>query len=148
MKTNSRSGSPTGSRSLRSTRSELFRKHLLDSAYIQPDRRAHDRDDDSRRRYKRATLDSEAKLRAPSKLGVDAQVQNLSAGGCCLKLKFGSFAIGETVWFKVAGIENWQGTVRWIDGATIGVEFDRPLYPAVFDHLVAQNKRVSVDTAA
>lgn len=134
--------------SITSPKSARFRRDLIESAYIRDDRRKHDREDESRRRYERAEIDTEAKLRAPARVGVDARVHNLSAGGCCLELHFGSFVIGETVWFKVEGVENWKGSVRWIDGKRIGVEFDQPFYPAVFEHIVSSNRAVELERAA
>lgn len=134
--------------SIKSAHAARFRERLLASGYIQDDRRQEDRGDAARRNHKRAEIDAKAKLRAPSKLSADARVQNLSAGGCCLQLLCGSFKIGETVWFKMDGVENWMGTVRWIDGSLVGVEFAQPFYPAVFEHIVSLNKPVELDQAA
>lgn len=134
--------------SIKSAEARRFRERLLESGYIQDDRRKEDRGDEARRRYERAALEAKAKLRAPSKLSLDARVQNLSAGGCCLELLFGSFKIGETVWFKMEGVENWMGTVRRIDGSLVGVEFAQPFYPAVFEHIVSLNKPVEFERAA
>lgn len=79
---------------------------------------------------------------------MDARVKDLSAGGCCLELLFGSCTIGETVWFKIEGVEIWMGTVRWVDGCLVGVEFDQPFYPAVFEHIVSLNKPLEMEQAA
>jgi len=87
-------------------------------------------------------------LRAQSRLSIDAHVQNFSAGGCCLEVLLGSYKIGETVWFKIAGVESSMGTVRWIDESLVGVEFAQPFDPAVFEHIVSLNKLEELERAA
>jgi hypothetical protein len=41
-----------------------------------------------------------------------------------------------------------QGTVRWVDGNKVGVEFDRPFYQALFELLAQSNKAVTIAKAA
>lgn len=135
-------------RSTSLSKSSRSLKYLIDGAYIQEDRRRHDRDDGSRRRHERAQVNADATLRAPARVGVDARVHNLSAGGCCLELQFGSFQLGEAVWFKVEGVESWKGTVRWIDAGRVGVEFDHPFFPAVFDQMISLNNPVALERVA
>ena len=59
---------------------------------------------------------------------------NVSPTGC--KIEFVERpSVGERVWLKFEGLEAIQSTVRWVDGHYGGVEFDRPLYPAIFDRI-------------
>lgn len=43
--------------------------------------------------------------------------------------------VGDRVWLKFDGLEGLEASVRWLDGAYGGVEFDRPLHSAVFDRI-------------
>lgn len=49
---------------------------------------------------------------------------------------------GETLWVKFDGLTALESTVRWINGFSVGLEFFRPIYPAVFDLLIV---RLSAD---
>jgi hypothetical protein len=49
-------------------------------------------------------------------------------------------AIGERIWIKFDNLDALEGTVRWVDGHTGGVQFERPLHEAVFQRLVAASK--------
>ena len=46
----------------------------------------------------------------------------------------------DMIWITFPGLEALQGKVCWIDEWIAGVEFDRPLHPAVFD-MVEQRMR-------
>jgi hypothetical protein len=48
--------------------------------------------------------------------------------------------VGERVWVKFDGLEAIEGSVRWVDGHTGGVQFTRPLHEAVFERLAASPK--------
>lgn len=62
-------------------------------------------------------------------------ISNLSAEGC----RFESFALtlhaGDLVVINPEGIEGLCGRVRWVKGHSAGIEFERPLYTPVFEHL-------------
>ncbi len=40
---------------------------------------------------------------------------------------------GDIIWISFPGLESLQARVCWSEGWTAGVQFDRPLYPSVFD---------------
>jgi hypothetical protein len=40
------------------------------------------------------------------------------------------------VWVKFDGLDAMEGQVIWVAGFVAGVEFIRPMHPAVFDALV------------
>ncbi len=62
-------------------------------------------------------------------------ISDLSAEGC----RFESFALtlhaGDLVVINPEGIEGICGKVRWVKGHSAGIEFERPLYAPVVDHL-------------
>jgi PilZ domain-containing protein len=46
--------------------------------------------------------------------------------------------VGEQMMLKFDGLEVLQSEVCWIDGFIVGLKFERPLHPAVFDLLLAR----------
>jgi hypothetical protein len=46
--------------------------------------------------------------------------------------------LGETVWIKFDGLEALESIVRRTDGFLVGIEFIRPLHPAVFQSIVTK----------
>lgn len=79
------------------------------------------------------------KLRRRGHHNFSVQVFDLSPEGC--KLEFMERPqLDETVWVKFEGLELLEATVCWVDGLAVGVEFKRPIYPAVFDLLVTKLK--------
>ena len=65
------------------------------------------------------------------------QVYDISPEGC--KIEFVERPrLDETVWVKFEGLDAIASSVCWVEGHTAGVEFDRPMYPSVFDLLVSR----------
>jgi hypothetical protein len=60
---------------------------------------------------------------------------NLSATGCKVEM-VERLRIGEGVWIKFEGIEPQHATVFWVEPPAAGLQFDRPMHPAVFDSLI------------
>jgi hypothetical protein len=112
---------------------------LLESAHLQEDRRAQDRDEPARRREERLEVDAKAKLSLSVRDGFEGRLADLSANGCSFLDSSGAFKPGTEVWLKIGSLERWKGTVRWVNEDRVGVEFERPFHPAVFDHLVQSN---------
>jgi hypothetical protein len=121
---------------------------LIENARIEEDRRRSDRLEPDRRRSARAAVDATASLCISLRSGFEGRLNNLSADGCSLQLTFGSFMVGDLVWFRIESIQPWRGTVRWVNGDKVGVEFERPFYPAVFELLVKSHQPVTVSRAA
>ena len=121
---------------------------LFENARIEEDRRKRDRIEADRRRGERAAVDATASLCISMRNGIEGHLYNLSAQGCSLQLTFGSFMVGDAVWFRIESIQPWRGTVRWVNEDKVGVEFERPFYPAVFELLVKSHQPVSVSKAA
>ena len=65
------------------------------------------------------------------------RVYDASSHGC--RLEFVERPqVDDHVWVKFDGLEAIESRVRWVRGFVVGVEFVRPMYPAVFDALVAR----------
>ena len=48
--------------------------------------------------------------------------------------------IYERVWIKFDGLESIESTVCWIEGFTLGMMYENPIHPAVFDMLLNWSK--------
>jgi hypothetical protein len=79
-----------------------------------------------------------------SKFTVD--VHDISPRGCRLDTVERP-AVDEQVLVKFDSLEPIECHVRWIEGHETGVEFDRPIHPAVFDMLAARLKGIDEPTA-
>jgi hypothetical protein len=44
-------------------------------------------------------------------------------------------SIGERVWVKFDGLESLDSEVRWVEASAVGLNFNTPLHPAVFELL-------------
>lgn len=113
---------------------------LFDAAIPAAERRANEREGPSRRSAPRVALQAAVRLRGAAQGAVDATISNLSAGGCALILSRGEFGVGDLVTVKIEGVEHWSGTVKWRADKDVGIAFDRPFYPAVFEAIVALHK--------
>lgn len=63
------------------------------------------------------------------------EISDISREGCCVHMEHVYFHVGSRVLLRPQGMEIMRGVVRWICGSTAGVEFERPLYEPVVDHL-------------
>jgi len=66
---------------------------------------------------------------------VAGQLTNLASNGCRFADRTAQFKPGDVVAMRIGNLEEWPGTVRWAMEGEAGIEFDRPLHPAVVDHL-------------
>lgn len=62
---------------------------------------------------------------------------NVSTGGCRIVL-IEECERGEDVIARFPRLEPLGGLVRWTEGTTAGVEFARPIHPAVFDMMLSR----------
>lgn len=89
------------------------------------------------REVPRKSVAAEVKLRRSGELNYVVHAFDLSEKGC--KLEFVERPIiGEIVWVKFEGLAAIESTVRWTENFVVGLEFRRPLYPAVLETLVAR----------
>jgi hypothetical protein len=89
----------------------------------------------SARRAERVAVNAEVALRRASQLNYRVRAYDASPYGC--KLEFVERPeLEERVWVKFEGLDALEGLVCWADGFVVGVEFVRPIHPAVFEALV------------
>jgi hypothetical protein len=87
------------------------------------------------RRAERVALDVEVALRRSAQLKYRVRAYDASPYGC--KLEFVERPeLEERVWVKFEGLDSLEGLVCWVEGFVVGVEFVRPIHPAVFDALL------------
>jgi hypothetical protein len=80
-------------------------------------------------------LIAEVTLLRAGKSKYRVRVFDASPDGC--KLEFIERPdLGEFLFVKFEGMELLEARVCWIEGFTAGVEFRRPIHPAVFDNLI------------
>lgn len=94
-------------------------------------------------------IEGEVQLRRSGQHNYVVQVFDISQEGC--KIEFVERPrLDETVWVKFEGLEAVEATVCWVEGFSVGVEFLRPIYPAVFELLVERVREAqrAVDKAA
>jgi len=66
-------------------------------------------------------------------------VLDLCDSGCAVMPAFYAKA-GETVWIRFPGLESWEARIRWVAGERAGLEFARPLHPAVLTDLLRRSE--------
>jgi len=89
------------------------------------------------RKEERLQLSAAASLRRGGRDSYKTQLFDLTGVGCKIEFIERPKA-GELLWVKFAGLEPLEATVRWVDGFTGGLEFVRPIHPAVFDLLLVR----------
>lgn len=87
------------------------------------------------RKSARVSLRAEVQLRRSGHHHYVVSVHDISPEGC--RLEFVERPrLDETVWVKFEGLDAIESSVCWLRGSDVGIEFVRPIYPAVFDILV------------
>lgn len=103
-----------------------------------------------RPRNARAAVRMPATCRGSTGLRDEGWLEDISEVGCCFVTRATCFKVGSHVALRPGGLEGITGVVRWAQANRCGIEFSRPLYGAVFDHLCAQfakpGDRVTVET--
>lgn len=87
------------------------------------------------RRSRRLALAMPARCRMVSGYAEDVVIRDVSAEGCRIMGYALHVRPGTKVVVRPDGMEGLCGTVRWAAGPEAGVEFDRPLYPAIAEHM-------------
>jgi hypothetical protein len=77
---------------------------------------------------------------------LSAIVSNLSADGCCLTTDWQLLNPGQHITVRIGDLDGLPAQVRWVEGLSAGVAFDRSLYGPVLDHLVRQHSLVAAMT--
>ena len=84
------------------------------------------------RRAERVPLHADIDFRRPGDHRYRVQLLDFSALGCRIEVPV-QVSLDDIVWISLPGLESIQGYVCWVDGWIVGIEFDRPLYPSVFE---------------
>ena len=83
----------------------------------------------------RVAVNAEVALRRSAQLNYRVRAYGASPYGG--KLEFVERPdLDERVWVKFDGLEAMEGLVIWVESFAAGIEFVRPIHPAVFDTLV------------
>ena len=89
------------------------------------------------RRSVRFGLSAEITLRRAGHVGYRAKIFDVSAHGC--KAEFVERPeLDELVWVRFDGLEPLGALVCWVSGFEVGLEFESPIHPAVFEGLVSK----------
>lgn len=87
------------------------------------------------RRSRRLTLAMPARCRMLSGFLEDVVLRDVSTEGCRIMGFTLNLRPGSKIVVRPVGMEGLGATVRWAAGHEAGVEFDRPLYPAIPEHM-------------
>lgn len=83
------------------------------------------------RRYLRVPI----KVRRPGETWFRSHIADLSVDGFRLQ-SFMKLASGDMLWIMLPGFEGRRATVLWTRGHEAGCQFERPLHPAILDHII------------
>lgn len=89
----------------------------------------------SLRRAKRHMLVLPARCRSRSGFVDHVVISDLSEGGCRIDSLGLVLGVGDMVVVRPQALEGLTGVIRWTKGHSAGIEFDRPLYGPVVEHL-------------
>ena len=84
------------------------------------------------RRAERVTLRADIDFRRAGDHKYRVNILDFSPEGCRIEIPV-NVSPGDKIWISLPGIETIAGEARWVEGWTVGVLFERPLYPSVFD---------------
>ena len=94
-----------------------------------------DQDQGDERRSKRLGLAMPARCRMLSGFAEDVVIRDISEGGCRVASAVLRLRAGDRILLRPPGLEGLAGMVRWFERGEAGIEFERPLYVAVVEHL-------------
>ncbi len=89
------------------------------------------------RQHERVSLEAKILLRRTGRKNYFVQTMDVSPAGCRVDF-VDRPSVGERHWVKFDGLDALEGEVRWVEGFSAGLEFIRPIYPAVFELLLAK----------
>lgn len=96
------------------------------------------------RKDPRRKLDAKAIIRNTLQGRIGGKVLDISEHGCKLELGNEQGTPGDNVTIKLDGLESWPGVIRWVNGRTVGVQFQWPLHTSVVEHL---GRRIALEFA-
>ena len=87
------------------------------------------------RKSQRAPVTLSATCRTATGRSGDVVIVDLTAEGCRIFTRALGLSVGLQVRIRPANFEVIPGVVRWVAGGYAGIEFERPLYGPVAEHL-------------
>lgn len=91
------------------------------------------------RRAERVPLRADIDFRRAGDHRYRVNILDFSPEGCRIESPV-QVASDDTIWISLPGLESIRGRVCWVKGWTVGIQFDRPLYPSVF-HMMHERMR-------
>ena len=89
----------------------------------------------SGRLAERRHVEVPVKVRRPSENWSKSRVADLSVTGFRLQ-SFMKLTAGDYLWVMFPGFEGRRAQILWTRGHEAGCQFERPLHPAILDHIV------------
>ena len=86
-------------------------------------------------RAPRIAVDAEVLLWRSGQNNYRVRVYDASPNGCRIQFVERP-SLDERLWVRFGQLEGIEGQVCWVDGFVGGIQFVRPIHPAVFDRLV------------
>ena len=90
-----------------------------------------------RRRSERVRVTSSIRVRPIGGFNHEVELADVSTAGCRVGL-VEEVELGEPLIARFPELEPLVGAVRWKNAATAGLEFSKPMHPAVLDALVTR----------
>lgn len=87
------------------------------------------------RRAERFDISVQGRYRTGSGLARDVPILEISETGCRFFDKFGRLKAGDEMTLRIGSIGPVVATVRWCRDQITGVEFEKPLYGPIFEHI-------------
>lgn len=92
------------------------------------------------RKSDRIELKADIDVRRPGDHRYRAPILDFSPQGCRCEIPI-FVEPGDAIFLSLPGLETIEGKVRWVKEWLVGVEFNRPLHPAVFDMMKERMRR-------
>lgn len=87
------------------------------------------------RRAERTPTDIAAGVRERGRSGMDIEVVDFSTHGCRIEF-VGELIVGAHAWLKLPQLESWHTRVAWMGDGQAGLDFVKPLHPAVAELVI------------
>ncbi|MEP7315175.1 MAG: PilZ domain-containing protein [Sphingomicrobium sp.] len=93
-------------------------------------------------RPQRVPLSCEVSFRRHGDAAYRVDLIDFSREGCCISPPI-RLEPGASIWLRIPDIEATHGVVVWVREWRVGVKFDHPFHPAVFDLIVEKLSKPS-----
>jgi hypothetical protein len=93
----------------------------------------------------RKQLNADVVIRKVTQGMIGGRLIDISEQGCKIELRHSQVSPGQKITIKLSDMELWSGQVIWTQGPMVGVLFERPMHPAVVDHLSRAHPTFKLD---